>query len=234
MDHALGDDFDRNGFDLSNPYNVWAAEGYLYSAKEKTIFTLLWQHADFRRLASEEWNTVFADAIPQFADDAAQLAQSIRDSAVAEHYLWRKLLYITPQQAGEIFDDANDTLQKYIINRADFMSQHLSEDADYIIYKRNGASGLTVDRFTYMPGDTAEVKECEFVLEGANFLGWNTQPDGSGTSYMPKDIVTVNGEDVVLYAQWDVPVQQTVTVQTQPQSGFFAKLAAALKNIFRK
>ncbi|MCL1872866.1 MAG: InlB B-repeat-containing protein, partial [Clostridiales bacterium] len=37
-----------------------------------------------------------------------------------------------------------------------------------------------------------------------DFLGWNTEPDGSGDAYDPGDLITVD-EDIILYAQWGVP-----------------------------
>ena len=45
-----------------------------------------------------------------------------------------------------------------------------------------------------------------FVMDGYEFTGWNTQPDGSGTSYADMESVmnltTKNGGTVTLYAQW--------------------------------
>ena len=39
------------------------------------------------------------------------------------------------------------------------------------------------------------------VRSGYTFTEWNTEPDGTGTSYQPGDIYTVNAE-LALYAQW--------------------------------
>ena len=43
---------------------------------------------------------------------------------------------------------------------------------------------------------------------GHLFTGWNTEPDGSGTSYEPDTVVTLT-KDLTLYAQW-TPVVATV------------------------
>ncbi len=44
------------------------------------------------------------------------------------------------------------------------------------------------------------------------FEGWNTEPDGSGTSYNPGDVYTLNA-DLVLYAQW-----REVESESEPES----------------
>ncbi len=43
---------------------------------------------------------------------------------------------------------------------------------------------------------------CPVEREGYDFIGWNTQPDGSGVTYLPGD--SLNGaEQLSLYAQWE-------------------------------
>ena len=37
---------------------------------------------------------------------------------------------------------------------------------------------------------------------GYRFVGWNTAADGSGTEYLPGDLITIGVADVTLYAQW--------------------------------
>lgn len=40
-----------------------------------------------------------------------------------------------------------------------------------------------------------------FARDGYEFIGWNTQADGSGDSYNPNDIISLT-KNVVLFAQW--------------------------------
>ena len=61
-------------------------------------------------------------------------------------------------------------------------------------YTDAGISGGTV--YTILsPEDTGISCPCHM------FTGWNTQPDGSGTTYQPGDNIVIN-ENVTLYAQW--------------------------------
>lgn len=47
-----------------------------------------------------------------------------------------------------------------------------------------------------------------FKLDGCDFQGWNTKPDGSGDSYKDEEVIknltAKDGEMVILYAQWKV------------------------------
>lgn len=46
------------------------------------------------------------------------------------------------------------------------------------------------------------IPDSPFTKDGYTFIGWNTEPDGSGTPYAPGD--TFNNQDLLLYAQWEV------------------------------
>ena len=45
-------------------------------------------------------------------------------------------------------------------------------------------------------------KQGSLVKEGYVFNGWNTAPDGNGTSYAEEDSFTVETSNVIFYAQW--------------------------------
>ena len=59
------------------------------------------------------------------------------------------------------------------------------------------------------PVTTTHTEGDEVMVEGGLrraapyiFIGWNTEPDGSGTYYDPEDVFTMPNEDVTLYAIW--------------------------------
>jgi uncharacterized repeat protein (TIGR01451 family)/uncharacterized repeat protein (TIGR02543 family) len=76
-----------------------------------------------------------------------------------------------------------------------------------VTYDANGADTGTVgtDATEYIPGSTVTITASSPTLEktGATFAGWNTAPDGSGTSYPISGTFTIPG-DVTLYAKWTV------------------------------
>jgi len=70
-------------------------------------------------------------------------------------------------------------------------------------YEANGGTGgKTVSGITSGSQHTVlDATDADIKYTGQNFLGWNTQKDGKGTSYAPGAKITVT-ETVVLYAQW--------------------------------
>lgn len=82
-----------------------------------------------------------------------------------------------------------------------------ADPIDYkIIYDANGADGvMTKTNATY--DEPVALTKNAFKHEGWRFLGWNTEADGSGTSYANKqsviNLATTEGAEVVLYAQWE-------------------------------
>lgn len=70
-------------------------------------------------------------------------------------------------------------------------------------YDGNGAESGSVDGAEGAPGSAVGVAENGFSHEGWRFAGWNTEPDGSGTSYDPADPLTLPQGATTLYAQWE-------------------------------
>ncbi|MBQ4376063.1 MAG: InlB B-repeat-containing protein [Bacteroidales bacterium] len=75
-----------------------------------------------------------------------------------------------------------------------------------IIYDGNGAYGATAgasvaEGSTYTIAANAFTKYNDDYSAECTFKGWNTEPDGTGTSYHTGQQITVTGE-LTLYAQW--------------------------------
>ena len=64
---------------------------------------------------------------------------------------------------------------------------------NFAIFEIEIADGKTHELLT--------LKQTGFKRGGYVFVGWNTEKDGSGTSYAPGDEITIT-EDIDLYAQW--------------------------------
>ena len=83
-----------------------------------------------------------------------------------------------------------------------------SGETDFRVrYEGNEADGGTapVDETLYGDGDIATVLGNTGDLSRAGFpffVGWNTEPDGSGTEYLPGDPLEIRGSDATLYALW--------------------------------
>ncbi len=76
-----------------------------------------------------------------------------------------------------------------------------------IVFNANGGSGsMSPQSMTY--DVSASLSANTFTKPQNIFIGWNTNPNGSGTSYNDEQTVSnltvVNGDEVMLYAQWDI------------------------------
>ena len=71
-----------------------------------------------------------------------------------------------------------------------------------LLYDANDGSGRTQYHETaFYPGENATVSDNMFPTSGKEFIGWNTEANGSGTSYS-KDAVLPMNANKILYAQY--------------------------------
>lgn len=76
-------------------------------------------------------------------------------------------------------------------------------DTYSVTYDANGGSGtMTDDDSPYASGATVTVLDNEFTREGYTFSRWNTESNGSGTSYAEGATFIINA-NTTLYAQWE-------------------------------
>lgn len=77
-------------------------------------------------------------------------------------------------------------------------------------YNSNGGWGTMSDSI-HTIGVAKKLNKNEFYRAGYTFMGWNTNPNGFGNSYEDeeyvKDLTTVPGTTITLYAQWEREVQ---------------------------
>lgn len=90
-----------------------------------------------------------------------------------------------------------------------------------ISFNANGGTG-TMDMQKIDAGQSANLTANTFTRTDYVFTGWNTEPDGSGTSYADGALYSVpSSEDnkiIVLYAQWVPATQSFTSSQCQSQA----------------
>ncbi len=71
-----------------------------------------------------------------------------------------------------------------------------------LLYDANDGSGRTqYQEKAFYPGENATVSDNMFQAGGSEFIGWNTEADGSGTSYSKNTVLPMNANKI-LYAQY--------------------------------
>jgi uncharacterized repeat protein (TIGR02543 family) len=91
-----------------------------------------------------------------------------------------------------------------------------------ITYDGNGATSGTVpvDTNSYETGALVTVAgQGSLLRTGYTFIGWNTQPDGSGTNRAAGTTFIIGSSDVTLHAQWTLIPTYTVTYDANGADG---------------
>ena len=93
-----------------------------------------------------------------------------------------------------------------------------------------------MDRMIFGWNEFKALSKNTYTSKGYHFIGWNTERDGSGTSYSDEEVVgnlsDVNGDEVRLYAQWEpnsyyfryngnTPTNASDTVENIPETEKF-------------
>lgn len=122
---------------------------------------------------------------------------------------------ITVSSAGVITIPASKAPGTYTVSiKATDSNLGTSKTATYTInikpvyqvkFNANGGSG-SMSNQSFMLDESKTLSTNTFTKSGYNFIGWNTQTDGTGTWYMPgkayKNLSSTNGAVVNVYAQW--------------------------------
>ncbi len=85
-----------------------------------------------------------------------------------------------------------------------------SKDIVTISFNANSAQG-TMESLEVEKNTETKLPENTYTKEGFNFVSWNTNQDGTGTSYNNGDNITIK-ENTTLYAIWEENVTATVQV----------------------
>jgi len=89
--------------------------------------------------------------------------------------------------------------------------KEINPNAVFVTFNSNGGEGnMSQQEFT--KGVAQNLKANTFNREGYTFLKWNTNANGTGTSYNDKQNITINA-DLTLYAQWEA---KTYTLTFNP------------------
>ena len=105
---------------------------------------------------------------------------------------------------------------KYISSFSDTITLNIRKPEYTIEFNANGGTGsMSSQTLTY--GTSTNLTANSFTRTGYSFTGWNTESDGSGTSYTDNQLIsnltTINGETINLYAMWgEKPIKYAVQI----------------------
>ena len=102
--------------------------------------------------------------------------------------------------------NANGQPYRYFNGTLSNMTVELTDAPHYSIhFDANGGTGTMEDQ-TYSLNGSKPLKANSFTRRAYLFVNWNTEPDGTGTSYSDEQVVSGLGNEndvITLYAQWE-------------------------------
>lgn len=108
-----------------------------------------------------------------------------------------------------------------------FYAQWTETSPLQVTFSDNGGSGVE-PALSGELGDVVQLPEASDTLtnSGYTLTSWNTEPDGSGTSYQLGQEVTLS-EPLTLYAQWTANTVVTISFAAQGGSGVLSPMSGA-------
>lgn len=102
--------------------------------------------------------------------------------------------------------NAQGNIYRYFKGEVSDMSVEMIDPDSYSLhFDSNGGTGMMIDQVVIM-GKNTTIKSNEFTKADSSFGGWNTRPDGTGTSYPNNYNITSDlgnkGDVITLYATW--------------------------------
>ncbi|MBQ9880842.1 MAG: CotH kinase family protein [Clostridia bacterium] len=202
---ALGaEKIDYEGLKLGDPTTWWTVQRVREEVDDVPFFFgMLFRHGDFREAVQKAWpdfSSVYLDGAAESVDASGA---SLSASSVMKAMRWQ--LYgsvATPELTGSIYRSKVVALRKYITARTANLDRGFSADSAYFRYDPNGGRGHVYDSPILSAGEKIKLSGNAYSKDGAVFIGWNTEADGSGTDCFPGEEVTLDAGYTVFYAQW--------------------------------
>lgn len=101
----------------------------------------------------------------------------------------------------------------------DDMDEDFGFEPDPLLEDVDDALEGAVKTVSYQPGEDVVLRNCMFKRSGYVFVGWNTEPDGTGRLYRVNGVPITDwaaGDTVDLYAQWKKPDHLKPVVDNEP------------------
>lgn len=128
---------------------------------------------------------------------------------------WRFIGWNTKADgSGTNYTDNQEVINLVAANNGNITLYAQWKANTYIItYKGNGATSGSMSNSTHTYDTSSKLSNNKFTKSTYNFTGWNTKPDGSGTSYSDqqsvKNLTATDKATITLYAQWSKPLTLT-------------------------
>lgn len=222
FDNALGNQVFLGN--MNDPDTVKADE---LQVCYKGFFRELYKHDDFRAAVYNEWSTNMRDEVLDILTFADESCSRLSESAVMNGIRYNRYNTVDSEENIKKYNAVIEDLKNFINTRIELFDDTFKENSAVLFYNANAQ----VSEYEY--GDSVSVGD-KLVISGnmyksnKKFLGWNTNADGSGEAYSEGDEITLEGDSVMLYAQWSDSDSTVLTIKNKI-SDMYTKVSNSLK-----
>lgn len=199
---------------------------------KKGLLAQAFTHHDFQKKVQEIWAGDFSEYYPSFYSNIDILKNETTASFVMNSIRWNS--FGTTDTAA-IVNNQNSLVKviyDYVDIRYPFLQNAYSSDTYFVKYDI-GEYGMALvhDIKIYKSGEKAIVLAApDATNSNMKFVGWSTNPDGSGDAYNAGDTITVT-DNTTLFAQWGK--KSVFELFFQAIADFFNSIMDFFMNIFK-
>ena len=208
MDNAFGSRSGKYSTVLTDT-SVWWANLMGYHNMQ-TMLTAAYHHASFRASVATRWAQLRqTDLFSRAEARMTALQDTLKKSATMNAIRWNHFSTTDVQIALQKWEENATVSIQFDILRGTALDRGFGANRAYLYYDKNGASSGDWGFVTKITekGDTVTIKPITGsgtikAPADRKFTSWNTKADGSGTTYLPGETLTLSEEYTILYAIW--------------------------------
>ena len=203
-----------------------------HALNKKALLAQAFSHNDFQERVQEIWASDFVEYYPSFYENIESFKNVITASFVMNEIRWNNFNTTDIVAIKNKHNSMIKEIYNYVDARYAFLQNAYSNDTYFVKYDV-GANGKTLvnDTKIYKSGDKATILAAPKSTDSKiKFVGWTTNPDGSGDKYSEGDKITVT-DNTRLFAQWQT--KNVFELLMQSIADFFQSIMNFFLNIFK-
>ena len=223
LGHVQPNDLINHVANVADPNLLYVQTCFIgnHAENKKALLAQAFTHNDFQEKVQQIWADDFESYYSFFYDNIELFKNEIQSSAVMNSIRWNTYSSTDTAEIIGHYGRQVDVITNFVNARHPFLQNAFSKDTYFVKYDIGKyGKALVHDTKIYNSGDTATVLSAPASTSTSRmFIGWSTNPDGTGDIYVAGSELTVS-ENITLYAQWE----KKETVKSVIQD-FFKKIA---------
>lgn len=174
-----------------------------HAENKKSLLAQAFTHNDFQEKVEEIWAEEFESYYSFFTENIDLFKNGIQSSVILDAIRWNTFGTTNTNSIVNHHNGLIDSIKNFVNARHPFIQNAFNNDTYFVKYDIGKyGKALVHDQTIYNSGDKAIVLSApQSTSSDKIFLGWTTNPDGTGDVYAAGDELIVT-DNTNLYAQW--------------------------------